>query len=108
MNLPTADKPASACLASRLPYGTAITHKTLRAIESAEDQLGELGFTQYRLRLHEDIVRLELPVEELDKSLKLRNEILDICKTIGVPYITLDLHGYRVGSLNEVLNSDNE
>lgn len=103
--LPTWNKPSFACLASRFPYGTPITPEKLRQVEQAEDCLRELGFRQYRVRHHEDIARIEVPVEEMEKFFRpgVREEVVRRLKALGYRYITLDLQGFRSGSLNEPL-----
>jgi uncharacterized protein len=103
LGLPTADKPATACLTSRIPYGTPITPENLSVVEKGERALGKLGFTNFRLRLHGEIGRIEVPPEELEKAVAKREEIVAALKSAGVRYVTLDLQGYRMGSLNESL-----
>lgn len=105
LGLPTADKPAMACLASRFPYGTAITQAALTTIERAEAALHALGFRQCRVRLHGDVGRIELPANDLCRAFKRRAAIIADLKTAGLRYISLDLQGYRMGSLNEVLRT---
>ncbi len=107
LKLPTWNKPAFACLSSRIPYGQRITLEKLNRIEKAEDFLKSLGFTQLRVRNHDGIARIELEPEEL-KSLmdeKLRKKIYAKLKGLGFTYVTIDLMGYRTGSMNEVLSS---
>jgi len=105
MQLPTWNKPAFACLASRLPYGDKITVQKLKMINESEYFLSKLGFKQVRVRHHSNIARIEVSPEDISRivSLKLRNKIIKKLKNIGYHYITLDLQGYRVGSMNEVL-----
>ncbi len=103
LRLPTADKPAMACLASRIPYGTAITAPALRMIEQAEDALRGLGLTQCRVRLHGEVARIEVPPADLARVLAHRRAILARLTAVGLRFITLDLQGYRMGSLNESL-----
>ncbi len=103
MNLPNWDKPSSACLASRIPYGTIITSDALERIEKAENILIKLGFQQLRVRHHGDIARIEIPPEEFDKLLSDREMINQKLKELGYSYITLDIRGFRSGSLNEGL-----
>lgn len=105
LGLPTADKPAMACLASRLPYGTPITREALATIERAEAALQRFGFKQCRVRLHGGAARIELPPAELSRALRKRLAIVRALKNKGLRYIALDLEGYRTGSLNEALNS---
>lgn len=99
------DKPASACLASRIPYGTPVTRDRLARIDRFESALRGLGFRQLRVRHHEDLARVELGVEEMQKSLDeaVRRRIVEAGKASGYRYVTLDLGGYRVGSFNERL-----
>ena len=103
--LPTADKPAMACLASRIPYGTPVTAEVLSQVERAETVLRELGFVQCRVRHHGEIARIEVAVEELPHLLDdhLRETVVRGVKSAGYRYVTLDLQGYRMGSLNEQL-----
>ncbi|MDI6601656.1 MAG: ATP-dependent sacrificial sulfur transferase LarE [Thermoanaerobacteraceae bacterium] len=105
LGLPTWDKPAYACLSSRFPYGEEITSEKLKRVEMAEDYLLSLGFEGFRVRNHDDIARIELRPEDisrlLDEDLRLR--VANKLKEIGYSYVTLDLQGYRRGSMNEVL-----
>ena len=105
LGLPTWDQPASACLSSRIPYGAEVTVEKLRMIEQAEDVLHSLGFRHCRVRHHGEIARLELDAADLRRALDedVRRAIVGDLKTIGFRYISLDLQGYRTGSLNEVL-----
>ncbi len=100
--LPTWDKPASPCLATRIPYGTAVTLELLSKISDGERNLHSLGFGRLRLRHHGDIARLELEEQDMPLMLqpKIRREISDALKKLGYTYVTLDLTGYRTGSLN--------
>ena len=109
-NLPTWAKPASACLASRFAYGEKITASKMLAVDEAEQLLYELGFTQSRVRVHGEaerslLARIEVLPEELGKALQpeVREEIITKFKGFGFAYVTLDLLGYRTGSMNEVL-----
>jgi uncharacterized protein len=97
------DKPAFACLASRFPYGVKITRERLRQVESAEEYLFSLGIKQSRVRYHDHIARIEVGSEDFHTVLTHAKKILKRFKTLGFTYITLDLEGYRTGSLNEVL-----
>lgn len=108
LGLPTWDKPSFACLSSRVPYGSEITIPKLSMIDRAEQFLLDLGFRQVRVRHHGDIARIEVAPEEREKifSLELMDKIAEELKRIGFKYVTLDLAGYRTGSMNEVL-SDN-
>jgi uncharacterized protein len=103
--LATWDRPASACLSSRVPYGTAVTPELLRRIEAGEAILRELGFRQFRVRAHDDLARIEIAPEELPRALdaQMAQQFADRFKTLGFAYVTLDLEGYRQGSLNAAL-----
>jgi len=105
VGLPTADLPASACLSSRLPYGTEVTSERLRQIEEGEARLRELGFRQVRLRHHGPLARIEIAPDELDRALdrELALRIVAAIKPLGFRWVSLDLEGYRTGSLNEIL-----
>jgi len=108
-NLPTASKPSYACLASRIPYGTKITKEILNQIEAAEDYLKELGFKQLRVRHHGDLARIEIDYDSLPILLnnqELMGKINKRLEKLGYFYVTLDLKGYRTGSLNEVLKNE--
>src|SRR3954469_22679601 len=104
-DLPTWDRPASACLSSRIPYGTPVTIENVKTVETGEEEIKALGFRQFRVRFHGDVVRLEIAPDEMEKALTLEmaKRFTAIFKTLGFKYITLDLEGYRQGSLNEVL-----
>ncbi len=103
--LPTAELPASACLSSRLPYGTEVTPERLKQIEDGEARLRGLGFRQVRLRHHGPLARVEIAPDELDRALDraMTRRIVDAIKPLGFRWVSLDLEGYRTGSLNEVL-----
>jgi uncharacterized protein len=103
--LPTWDRPASACLSSRIPYGTPVTIETVKTVETGEEELKALGFRQFRVRFHGEVVRIEIAREEMDKALtaEMARRFTAIFKALGFRYVTLDLEGYRQGSLNEVL-----
>ncbi len=103
MELPTAGKPASACLASRIPYGRAITEENLHSVERAEDALLHLGFIQCRVRHHGTIARIEVPADRFPEVVASREAIIQAIKAAGYSYVTLDLQGFRSGSMNEVL-----
>ena len=107
MGLPTWDKPAQACLSSRIPYGTMVTVEALTTIAKAEKYLREKGFKQLRVRHHENIARIEISADDFDvlTSEPLRTEVPSYFKSLGYSYVTLDLEGFRSGSLNEILNS---
>lgn len=100
LGLPVWDKPAMACLSSRVPHGTPITPELLRQIEAAEDVLVELGFRQFRVRHHNELARLELPVEEFARAIEQHTTIVNGIKAAGYRFVTLDLAGFRSGSLN--------
>ena len=103
--LPTWDRPASPCLSSRIAYGTPVTIERLKAVETGEDILRSLGFREFRVRHHDELVRIEVAPAELDRAL--RREVADSLarrfRALGFRYVTLDLHGYRTGSMNEIL-----
>jgi uncharacterized protein len=103
--LPMWDRPASACLASRLPYGTEVTEERLALIERGEAALRKLGFRQFRVRLHDKLGRVEIASDELPRALnqEMVAAISSALKAAGFAYVTLDLEGYRQGSLNEAL-----
>ncbi|MGC1483853.1 MAG: ATP-dependent sacrificial sulfur transferase LarE [Candidatus Acidiferrum sp.] len=103
--LPTWDRPASACLASRLPYGTEVTPERLALVERGEAALRELGFRQFRVRLHEKLARVEIAPEEMHRAMspEMGSSIAARLKAAGFTYVALDLEGYRQGSLNESL-----
>ena len=108
--LPTWDRPASPCLASRIPYGIPVTAETLNKIAQGEKYLHRLGFRQVRLRHHGDIARIELDQPDMAIIIKtdIRQGIIEHFKVLGYKYVTLDLTGYRTGSLNEVLGIANQ
>lgn len=102
--LSNADKPSMACLASRIPYGEEITLEKLEKVEKAEKFLKALGFSQLRVRCHNNaIARIEIEEKEIIKAVEKRKEIVSELKKIGFNYIALDLQGYRSGSLNEII-----
>jgi uncharacterized protein len=103
--IPCWDRPASACLSSRLPYGTEVTPERLSLVERGEAALRALGFRQFRVRLHDKLGRVELAPEELPRALNpdMASEIARALKAAGFAYVALDLEGYRQGSLNETL-----
>lgn len=105
MGLETWEKPQLACLSSRFPYGTRITQERLRRIEGCEGVLRGLGFHQFRVRYHNEIARIEVATDELARFLEdgIRETILKHFKEMGFIYITLDLQGYRTGSMNEAI-----
>lgn len=103
--LETWDKPAMACLASRFPYGDRITADKLHQVAAAEQTLREMGFRQFRVRHHGQVARIELPIAQLPKLLEesRRAQIVGDLRALGFVYVTVDLAGYRSGSMNEVL-----
>jgi len=103
--LPTWDEPASACLSSRIPYHSEVTLEKLRTIEQAEQAIRALGFRVYRVRHHEDVARVEIAREEMARALdpEISAAMVRALKALGYRYVTLDLQGYRTGSLNEGL-----
>ncbi len=103
LGLPTWDKPSLACLASRFPYGRAITAEELRQVDQAETFLRDLGLGQLRVRHHRDTARIEVRPEDFPVLLSNREKIVTRLRELGYVYVTLDLAGYRSGSLNEVL-----
>jgi uncharacterized protein len=105
LGLPNWNKPAAACLASRVPYGTSVTPKLLSQIERAEAALFDLGFRELRVRHHGDVARLEVPEADLIHALQEREAITTALRATGYTYITLDLAGLRSGSMNEVLKA---
>jgi len=107
LGLPNADKPAAACLASRIPYGTPVTPQRLTAIEGAEEALHELGFRGFRVRHHETVARIELPPDQWPRLLDehIRSQVIDRVKAAGYTYVALDLAGFRSGSGNAVLTA---
>lgn len=103
LGLPNWDKPAAACLASRVPYGTSVTPQLLSQIERAEAALFDLGFRELRVRHHGDVARLEVPEADLPRALQQREHLTVALRAVGYVYVTLDLGGLRSGSMNEVL-----
>jgi uncharacterized protein len=107
LELPTWDKPSFACLSSRFPYGTAIDRESLSRVDQAETCLRDRGFRYFRVRFHDEkTARIEVGQEEIPRLLEpaLRQEVVEYMKSIGFVYVTLDLQGYRTGSMNEVLS----
>jgi uncharacterized protein len=105
VGLPTWDKPASPCLSSRIAYGTPVTIERLSEVDRGEDILRELGFREFRVRHHDNLVRLEIAPDEMERILN--QEVLALLaerfRNLGFKYVTLDLHGFRSGAMNEVL-----
>ena len=103
--LSTWDRPAAACLSSRVPYGTPVTEETVKTVEAGEEAIRGLGFRQFRVRFHGELVRIEVAKDELAKALTpaMAQAFVEIFKPLGFHYVTIDLEGYRQGSLNSVL-----
>ncbi|MEP6534267.1 MAG: ATP-dependent sacrificial sulfur transferase LarE [Bryobacteraceae bacterium] len=104
--LQTWDRPASACLSSRIPYGTPVTPQTVKTVETGEEAIKALGFRQFRVRFHGELVRIEVARDEMEKALtpEMARAFTAIFKPLGFLYVTLDLEGYRQGSMNEALH----
>jgi len=103
LGLRTWDKPAAACLASRVPYGTEVTVALLGQLDRAEAALHRLGFADLRVRHYGDTARVELPLDDLPRALQHRQAIVDAVKAVGYRYVTLDLEGLRTGNLNHAV-----
>ena len=103
LGLENAKKPQAACLSSRFPYGSHITEARLAQVEAAEEALADLGFSQFRVRHHEDVARLELLAAELPRAIQLREDIEQRVRAAGYRFVAVDLGGFRSGSLNEGL-----
>ncbi len=101
MGLSTWDKAPNPCLSTRFPYGTALMKENLSRVEKAELQLGKFHFRQLRIRVHDTVARLEILPEDMELALDNRAEIVNILKNLGYAYVTIDLEGYRTGSMNE-------
>jgi len=103
--LSTWDRPASACLSSRIPYGTPVTLENIKTVERGEEAIRQLGFRQFRVRFHGQLVRIEIAKDELPAALtpEMAQRFVEIFKPLGFHYVTFDLEGYRQGSLNAVL-----
>ena len=101
--LPTWDKPSYACLSSRIPYGTRITEGILRKVEEGEGFLRTLGFKQLRVRHHDSIVRIEVDKDSIGQAMRQMDKISKKFEELGYTYVTLDMKGYRTGSMNAVL-----
>jgi len=108
MGLPTWDKPSYACLASRFPYGTAITRDALARVGACEEELRAMGFEGCRVRHHGPVARIEVPPNRIADAAApdARRRIVERFKALGYAYVALDLEGYRTGSMNEVLPDD--
>ena len=104
-NLPTWDKPASPCLSSRIAYGIPVSIERLSKVEKGEEILRLLGFNEFRVRFHGELVRLEIAPDEMERALQkeMTDKLAGEFKRLGFKYVTLDLHGYRTGAMNEVL-----
>jgi pyridinium-3,5-biscarboxylic acid mononucleotide sulfurtransferase len=105
--LSTWDRPAAACLSSRIPYGTPVTLENIKTVERGEEAIRQLGFRQFRVRFHGQLVRIEIAKDELANALtpEMAARFVEIFKPLGFHYVTIDLEGYRQGSLNSVLAS---
>ena len=111
LGLPAWDKPSLACYGSRFPYGTKITEENVNKVDKAEGYLKKnLGMTQVRVRHHDNIARIEVMEEDIPRLLeeKPRRRVISYFKKLGYPYVTVDLEGYRTGSMNEVLKGDDK
>jgi uncharacterized protein len=106
LGLRTWDKPAAACLASRVPYGTPVTAPTLRTVALAESGLRALGFRELRVRHYGDLARIELPTHDLADAISRRDEVVAVVRSAGYRYVTLDLEGFRSGNLNAALTPE--
>lgn len=106
IGLPNWDKPAAACLSSRIPYGSVITNEALSQVEQAELALRRMGLRQLRVRHHDQVARIEVEPQDFEKILAQREEIISALKAAGYTYITLDLAGFRSGSMNEAISSN--
>ena len=108
--LPTWDRPAAACLSSRIPYGTEVTRENIKLVERGEEALAALGFRVFRVRYHGQLVRIEIGRDELHRALtpEMAETLSGTFRDLGFQYVTLDLAGYRQGSLNEVLGTERE
>jgi pyridinium-3,5-biscarboxylic acid mononucleotide sulfurtransferase len=106
LGLPNWDKPAAACLSSRIPYGTPVTEENLSQVEQAEIVLKNMGFEQLRVRHHDKVARIEVELADFERIINQRENVVQSLKSIGYKYITLDLSGFRSGSMNEVLQEN--
>ncbi len=103
MGLPTADIPASPCLASRIAYGLEITEEKLKQVEAAEEVIRKFGLVEFRVRHHDTIARIEVKQGDFEKVLANRSQIVEKLQGLGFKYVTIDLQGFRSGSMNEIL-----
>lgn len=110
LNIPTWEKQSFACLSSRFPYGDLINEQKLKMVDKAEQLLLDLGFHQLRVRIHGDIARIELDPKEFDRFMKeeIRTEVYNKFKEYGFSYVSLDIRGYRTGSMNETIGITNQ
>lgn len=106
LNISVASRPSAPCMATRLPYNTAISFELLENIEKGEEFIKSLGFKDVRLRVHNDIVRIEVNKEDLDNILSKRDSVIEYLKNLGFIYITLDLEGFRSGSMDIYVKGD--
>ena len=105
LDLPNWSKPAMACLSSRVPYGSAITPAILKQIDTAENALRQMGFSVLRVRHHDKLARVEIPIESIAAVIEQREAIVNALHAVGYTYVTLDLQGFRSGSSNEALTN---
>jgi uncharacterized protein len=105
-DLPTADMPASPCLASRVVYGLQVTEQRLKQVEEAEDFLRSLGLVEFRVRHHDTVARIEVNPKDIEKvtTKPARSQIVEKLKSLGFKFVTVDLQGFRSGALNEALS----
>ena len=103
--IPTADRPSTPCLATRFPYGTKLSSEAMKRVEQAEDYIRSLGFYNVRLRVHGEIARLEIDTADMEKLLLCRKELAEYLKNLGYRYVTLDMEGFRSGSMDEIVKS---
>lgn len=106
LNIPVWNKPASCSLASRIPYGTTIDKQKIEQVDQAEKFIGKLGFEMVRVRYHDNAARIEVPSQDITALLKHRDELQLKLASLGFTYVSVDLQGYRTGSMNEVLPSE--
>jgi uncharacterized protein len=106
MNLPTSEQPASPCLASRIVYGLEVTEQRLRQVDEAENFLRGLGLIEFRLRHHDTIARIEVNPEDIERvaTEPVRSQIVEKLRSLGFKFVTVDLQGFRSGSLNEEIS----